>query len=662
MTRSAAKPTGGRDDARAGRDAGPTDAPADRDVRLTDHDLYLFNEGTHFRLYDKLGAHVVRRGGEKGVAFAVWAPSARRVSVVGDFNGWDHSATPMNPRANSGIWETVVPGLEEGAVYKYRIESGHSGYVVQKADPLGFAHEHPPKTASVVRGLDYEWSDADWMLARRERHTVRAPISIYELHLGSWRRKPEDGNRPLTYRELAEQLPDYVKARGFTHVEFLPVMEHPLYASWGYQTTGYFAPTSRYGSPQDFMRLVDGLHQAGVGVILDWVPSHFPSDEHGPGYFDGTHLYEHADPRLGFHPDWKSLIFNYSRHEVRSFLISSAMFWLEKYHVDGIRVDAVASMLYRDYSRKEGEWLPNEHGGRENLEAVDFLRRLNTEIYRSFPDVQTFAEESTAWPMVSRPVYIGGLGFGFKWDMGWMHDTLQYLGRDPVHRAHHHGEITFRALYQFTENYTLPLSHDEVVHGKGSLAGKLAGSDAWQKLATLRLLLAYQWSQPGKKLLFMGCELGQWSEWNHDQSLDWHLLDTPEHAGIVRLVDELNRLYRELPALHEHDCDPAGFQWVDASDSTDSVLSYLRRAGEQTVLCAFNFTPVVRHNYLLGVPAPGRWNEILNTDATGFGGSGTGNLGAAETHPLPRHGHPQALRLTLPPLGAVWLGAEGSRE
>ena len=628
---------------------------------ISEHDVYLFNEGTHFRLYNHLGARVVERDGTRGVVFAVWAPSAERVSVVGDFNGWQPRKNPMSMIGASGIWDLFIPGLDEGTVYKYHVESKSAGYRADKTDPFGFMHELPPKTASVVRGIAYDWSDGAWM-ARRGRTCRREdPISIYEVHLGSWRRVPgEHGGeesgpaRYLTYRELAETLPAYMQEKGFTHVEFLPVMEHPLYRSWGYQTTGYFAPTSRFGTPQDFMYLVDRLHQAGIGVILDWVPSHFPSDEHGLGYFDGTHLFEHADPRQGFHPDWKSLIFNYGRHEVRSFLISSAMFWLDKYHIDALRVDAVASMLYLDYSRREGEWIPNQQGGRENVEAIDFLQRLNTEIYRSFPDAQTFAEESTAWPNVSRPIYDGGLGFGFKWDMGWMHDTLKYLSRDPLYRKFHHHELTFRGLYMFSENYTLPLSHDEVVHGKGSLIGKMPG-DAWQRRANLRLLLANQWTQPGKKLLFMGGELGQYSEWNHDSSLDWHLLESPEHAGIGRLVEQLNRLYRELPALHELDCSPEGFQWLDANDADRSIVAFMRkgrREGDE-IVAVFNYTPVPRDGVGVGVPRAGQWLEILNTDASEFGGSGMGNLGRVHSCPVPLHGQPHRISVTVPPLGAI---------
>jgi 1,4-alpha-glucan branching enzyme len=503
---------------------------------LTDQDLYLFNEGRHYRAYDKLGAHLTTRSGEAGVCFSVWAPNAREVTVIGSFNGWNPDAHPLQARGSSGIWEGFVPGVTKGAAYKFHIVSLHHGHVVDKADPFGMWHEKPPRTASVVWDLEYQWADQNWMQNRQARNSLQAPISIYEVHLGSWMRVPEEHNRRLTYREIAPRLADYVRQMHFTHVQLLPVMEHPFYGSWGYQTTGYFAPTARYGTPQDFMYLVDYLHQHGIAVILDWVPSHFPSDAHGLAYFDGTHLFEHSDSRQGFHPDWKTLIFNYGRNEVRSFLLSSAMFWLDKYHADGLRVDAVASMLYLDYSRKEGEWLPNRYGGRENLEAIDFLRQLNQEVYKEYPGIQTIAEESTSWPMVSRPIYLGGLGFGLKWDMGWMHDTLKYFAHDPIHRKYHHNQLTFRMLYGFTENFVLPLSHDEVVHGKGSLIQKMAG-DEWQKFANLRLLFGYMYAQPGKKLLFMGDEFGQMREWTHDGSLEWNVLQYPLHQGLRNWVE-----------------------------------------------------------------------------------------------------------------------------
>src|SRR3954451_13551918 len=543
---------------------------------LTEQDLYLFNEGSHYRIYDKMGAHLASHNGQNGAIFSVWAPNARSVSVVADFNGWDPKAHRLNSRGPSGIWEGFVPGAQHGALYKFHIESSRHGYRVDKADPVSVWNEKPPRTASVIWDLGYEWKDQEWMQKRAERNSLRAPQAIYEVHLGSWMRVPEEHNRPLTYRETAPRLAQYVGQMGFTHVELLPIMEHPFYGSWGYQTTGYFAPTSRFGTPDDFMELVDVLHQAGVGVILDWVPSHFPSDEHGLGYFDGTHLFEHADPRKGFHPDWKSLIFNYDRFEVRSFLLSSAHSWLDRYHVDGIRVDAVASMLYLDYSRKDGEWIPNEHGGNENLGALRFLKKLNETVYGDFPDVQMIAEESTAWPMVSRPTDMGGLGFGLKWDMGWMHDTLDYFEKDPVHRRYAQDELTFRMVYAFTENFALPLSHDEVVHGKGSLLAKMPG-DRWQKFANLRALYGYQYGQPGKKLLFMGADMASETEWNHDRELPWWLLGQPDHEGVRRWVETLNRLHRSEPALHEVDFHGDGFEWVDASDTAHSVLSFLRK-------------------------------------------------------------------------------------
>ncbi|HEX9122025.1 MAG TPA: 1,4-alpha-glucan branching protein GlgB [Actinomycetota bacterium] len=621
---------------------------------LSDDDLFLFNEGTHARLYRRLGAHVLMRDGVSGTYFGVWAPDAEQVCVAGDFNGWSREADPLRPRGDSGIWEGFVPGVGKGALYKYHVVSRLGGFEVDKADPFAFMAETPPKTASVVWTLEHEWRDDAWMRGRHRANALEAPIAIYEVHPGSWMRG--DGDRMLTYRELAPRLAEHAKELGFTHVELLPVMEHPFYGSWGYQTTGYFAPTSRYGTPQDFMAMVDHLHREGVGVILDWVPSHFATDEHGLGRFDGTHLYEHADPRLGFHPDWGSYVFNYGRNEVRSFLLSSAMHWLDTYHADGLRVDAVASMLYLDYSRGPGEWIPNRHGGHENLEAIDLLRQLNVAVYRDHPGVQTYAEESTAWPRVSRPVEFGGLGFGLKWDMGWMHDTLEYLAHEPVHRRYHHDRITFRMLYAFNENFVLPLSHDEVVHGKGSLLSKMPG-DGWQKFANLRLLFAYMYAQPGKKLLFMGDEFGQWSEWDHDRSLDWHLLEHERHLGVRRLVADLGRLYREQPALHELDCDPAGFEWVDAADAAASVMSFLRKSssGAPPVLVACNFTPVARRGYRIGVPSAGTWRELVNSDATGYGGSGQGNLGAVTAEDQPAHGRPWSVSLTLPPLACVFL-------
>ncbi|MGH9458924.1 MAG: 1,4-alpha-glucan branching protein GlgB [Thermoanaerobaculia bacterium] len=634
--------------------APPAGARPETFTLLTDQDIYLFNEGTHHRLYEKLGAHTVTIGGVAGTYFAVWAPNADEVSVIGNFNGWDRELNRLRAHGNSGIWEGFVAGVGKGEIYKYFVKSRHNGYAVEKADPFGAHHENPPRTASIVWPAEYEWEDDEWMRTRAPRSALDAPMSVYEVHLGSWRRIPEDGNRWLSYREIALPLTEHVKAHGFTHVEFLPVMEHPFYGSWGYQTTGYFAPSSRFGTPEDFMYLIDYLHQRGIGVILDWVPSHFPGDEHGLAYFDGTHLFEHSDPRQGFHPDWASYIFNYGRHEVRAFLLSSAIYWLDRFHADGLRVDAVASMLYLDYSRQAGEWIPNQYGGRENLDAIEFLRRMNADVFGTYPGTQTIAEESTAWPMVSRPVYVGGLGFGLKWDMGWMHDTLHYIARAPIHRRYHHGELTFRMIYAFNENFTLPLSHDEVVHGKGSLLGKMPGDD-WQKFANLRLLYTYMWTQPGKKLLFMGGELAQWSEWNHERSLDWHLAEYAPHAGIGRLIRELNRLYRDYAALHQLDTDPAGFQWIDGSDADQSVLSYLRvgRDGSRPIAVVLNFTPVPRPNYRIGVPRGGRWGEIFNSDAEEFGGAGQGNMGGADAAPVGMHGRPYSLTVTVPPLGAV---------
>jgi len=623
---------------------------------LSDDDLYLFNEGSQFRLWEKLGARVV----EGGAWFGVWAPNAESVSVIGDFNGWDPRSNPLSPRANSGIWEGLVAGLGKGTLYKFHVIARGGAWRADKTDPMGIFFEVAPKTAAIVWDLDYPWGDGEWMRDRKARNGPAAPCSIYEVHIGSWMRNEQAGNHSLSYQELAPRLADYCEKMGFTHVEFLPITEHPFFGSWGYQTTGYFAPTSRYGTPQDFMQLVDHLHQRGIGVVLDWVPSHFPTDEHGLGYFDGTHLYEHADPRRGFHPDWNSYIFNYGRHEVRSFLISSALFWLDRYHIDGIRVDAVASMLYLDYSRKNGEWIPNDYGGRENLEAIDFLRRFNKEVYAAFPDVQTMAEESTAWPLVSRPTYVGGLGFGMKWDMGWMHDTLQYMSREPVHRKWHQNELTFRGVYAFSENYVLPLSHDEVVHGKGSLLGKMPG-DEWQKFANLRLLFAYLHATPGKKLLFMGGEFGQGREWNHDSQIDWYLLQYGSHEGLRRWVADLNHAHRGEPALHALDFDPAGWEWIDANDSVNSTLSFLRKApGGDLIACAFNFTPVPRSDYQLGVPRGGFWQELLNSDAAEYGGTGWGNLGGVEARAEAWHGRPWSLTIGLPPLGAVFFKSAAS--
>jgi 1,4-alpha-glucan branching enzyme len=591
--------------------------------------------------------------GTAGAHFAVWAPNARKVSVVGDFNEWNDAANPLTALGRTGLWQAFVPGPGRGAKYKFRIESNYNSYVVDKADPYGLMHETPPATASVLWDLDYEWGDGEWMGSRRRINWLNSPVSIYEVHLGSWK-------YGLNYRQIAGELTPYVKEMGFTHVELLPVMEHPFYGSWGYQTTGYFAPSSRYGTPQDFMYLVDSLHQQGIGVILDWVPSHFPSDEHGLAWFDGTPLYEYADPRLGLHPDWNSYIFDYGRNEVRAFLLSSARFWLERYHADALRVDAVASMLYRDYSRKPGEWIPNQYGGRENLEAISFLRQMNESLYRDMPDIHTIAEESTAWPMVSKPVYLGGLGFGFKWDMGWMHDTLKYMSQDPFFRKYHQHELTFRMVYAFHENFILPLSHDEVVHGKRSLIGRMPG-DYWKQFANTRVLFAYMWAQPGKKLLFMGGEIGQFSEWHHEVSLDWQLLDFEKHAQLRMLVGALNWLYRSERAMHECDTSPEGFEWIDCQDAENNVLSMLRKSSnaEELILCLCNFSTVPRHNYRVGVPHRGHWRELLNTDAVEFGGSGQGNFGGVDSVPIPLHGRNHSITITVPPLGAVFFRWSG---
>ena len=622
---------------------------------LNDDDLYLFNQGSHFRLYEKLGAHLIA-GENTGTYFAVWAPDAEQVFVLGDFNQWHRDSHALMPKGQSGIWEGFFSDMGKGALYKYRIVSRFNGYRVDKADPLSIFNEVPPKTASIVWDLDYAWNDHEWMANRHQRNRLDKPMAIYEMHLGSWRRIEQEGNRSLSYRELAPQLADYLQKLDYTHVEFMPVMDHPFFGSWGYQITGFFAPSGNFGTPQDLMYLIDYLHQRGIGVILDWVPSHFPSDEHGPAFLDGTHLYEHADSRQGYHPEWNSFIFNYGRNEVRSFLISNALFWLDRYHADGLRVDGVASMLYLDYARKDGEWVPNKYGGRENIDAIDFLRRLNAAVYEHFPDTQTIAEESTDWPMVSRPTYVGGLGFGLKWDMGWMHDTLQYMCKEPVHRRYHQDKLTFRMLYAFHENFVLPLSHDEVVYGKGSLLGKMSGDD-WQKFANLRALYGYMYAQPAKKLLFMGGEFGQWREWSHDGSLDWDLVDYPLHSGVQQWIRDLNRLYRSEPALHELDCEPAGFEWIDCGDAESSVVSLIRK-GKSTanlVLMVCNFTPVPRQEYRIGAPHGGFWREALNSDATEYGGSGMGNRGGVDADPWPQHGRPFSLPLTLPPLSALFL-------
>ena len=619
---------------------------------LTDQDIYFFREGTNGRLFDSLGCHLAADG--NAAHFAVWAPNAARVSVIGDWNGWNADANVLSVREDgSGIWEGWVAGVRHGQTYKYRINSRTDGYSVDKADPFAICSELPPATASRVWSLEYQWQDGAWMGSRGAKNGLAAPMSIYELHAGSWRRS---NGEFLNYRELAHALADYINELGFTHVELMPITEHPFYGSWGYQTTGYFAPTSRYGTPQDLMYFVDHLHSRGIGIVLDWVPSHFPSDAHGLSYFDGTHLYEHSDPRQGYHPEWNSAIFNFGRNEVRSFLVSSALFWLQKYHIDAIRVDAVASMLYLDYARKEGEWIPNRYGGRENLEAIEFLRLLNQSVYRDFPDCATIAEESTAWPMVSRPTDAGGLGFGLKWNMGWMHDTLEYFKQDPVHRKYHHGQLTFSLIYAFNENFVLPLSHDEVVYGKGSLIGKMPGDD-WQMFANLRTLYGYMWAHPGKKLLFMGGEFAQRREWTHEGELEWWVADLPEHAGMKRLMSDLNRVYVREAALHELDFSSDGFEWVDVNNGEQSVLAFLRKSAGSgpPILVVCNFTPVPRSNYTVGVPARGIWREILNTDASEYGGSGWGNLGGVESMPISAHGRVESVNLSIPPLSTIML-------
>jgi 1,4-alpha-glucan branching enzyme len=626
---------------------------------LTDFDLHLIQEGTHYRTYEKLGAHLKEVNGVTGVAFAVWAPNAQRVSVVGDFNRWDGRVHPMRNHPSEGIWEIFLPGLGEGTLYKFEIKSRIDDYLVEKADPYGFSSEIRPNTASKVADLDaHQWQDDEWQTNRRAQcNSLDSPISVYEVHLGSWRRRWNAASHDesyLTYRELAEQLVGYVKEMGYTHVEFLPLAEHPFDGSWGYQTTGYFAVTSRFGLPADFMYLVDLCHQNNIGVFLDWVPAHFAKDQHGPGYFDGTHLYEHADPRRGEHADWGTLIFNLGRNEVRNFLLSNALFWLDKYHIDGLRVDAVASMLYLDYSRKEGEWIPNIYGGRENLEAIDFIRRFNEVAHVEHPAILTSAEESTAWPMVTRPTYTGGLGFDLKWNMGWMHDMLEYMEQDPIYRRYHHDSLTFSLMYAFSENFILPLSHDEVVHLKKSMLDKMPG-DTWQKFANLRALYGYMFTHPGKKLLFMGDEFGQWNEWNEREALQWELLDWPSHRGLQQYVRALNELYRREPALHEVDGSWEGFKWLESHDNENSALAFLRRAKDPAneLLIACNFTPVPRHNYRIGVPRSGHYTEILNSDAVEYWGSNVGNLGGVHSEDLDWGGHPHSISVTLPPLAAV---------
>jgi 1,4-alpha-glucan branching enzyme len=619
---------------------------------LGEMDEYLLGEGTHKRLWQVLGAHVVTHEGVEGTHFAVWAPNADRVSVVGDFNVWDGRRHPMRRRGPTGVWETFIPGLGEGATYKYEIR-GQNGYVGPlKADPVGFGSEHPPANASVVRKIAGEFHDQDWLAGRAARHTIDAPISIYEVHLGSWRRAP--GDRMLSYLELAEQLVDYVADMGFTHIELLPISEFPFDGSWGYQPVGMYAPTIRHGTPAEFRALVDAAHRKGLGILLDWVPGHFPTDPHGLGRFDGTPLYEHADPREGFHQDWNTLIYNYGRIEVANYLVSNALYWLEEYHIDGLRVDAVASMLYRDYSRKNGEWIPNKDGGRENYEAISLLQRMNTTVYGEVPGIMTAAEESTAFPGVSRPVDHGGLGFGFKWNMGWMNDTLSYMEKDPIYRQYHHHQMTFGLHYAWSENYILPISHDEVVHGKGSMLEKMPGSGE-EKFANLRAYYGFMWAHPGKKLLFMGCEFAQGREWNHNQSLDWHQLDIAEHRGVQSFVRDLNRLYRDTPALHVNDTRAEGFEWIESNDAGASVYAWARkgRAGDPMVVAVVNLTPVER-SYRLGLPEAGHWDEILNSDAALYGGGNRGNLGGVTAEAVAWHGRAQSALVTLPPLSAVW--------
>ncbi|UCH81057.1 MAG: 1,4-alpha-glucan branching protein GlgB [Nitrospiraceae bacterium] len=628
------------------------------DISLfSEHDIYLFKEGNHFRLYDKLGSHPAVVNGKKGYYFSVWAPNAKNVAVQGDFNGWSRDTHRLSLREDdSGIWECFIPGIQKGDIYKYHIVSKFNKYSVEKGDPFAYYWERAPKTASVVWELDYTWKDSNWMAKRRKINALDSPISIYEVHVGSWRRHHDNTKSRLTYREIAHKLVDYAKKMGFTHLELMPIMEHPFYGSWGYQCTGFFAPTSRYGTPQDLMYLIDCLHQKNIGVILDWVPSHFPSDQHGLSYFDGTYLYEHQDPKKGYHPEWKSYIFNYGRNEVKSFLISSALYWLDKYHIDGLRVDAVASMLYLDYARKQGEWIPNEYGGNENLEAISFLKRLNEAVYSGYPDVQTIAEESTAWPMVSRPTHLGGLGFGMKWNMGWMHDTLKYASMKPVHKKYHHDQLTFSLWYAFSENFVLPLSHDEVVHRKKSLIGKMPG-DEWQKFANLRILFAYMYGHPGKKLIFMGGEIGQWKEWNHDEALEWDLLAYPAHTGIQNWLRDLNHLYKSEPALYENDFSDSGFEWINFSDYENSIISFIRKSRDSfnCIIFIINFTPVPRHDYRVAVPGGGFYEEILNSDSDRYWGGNIGNYGKVLAEPVAWDGKEFSLNLSIPPLGAVIL-------
>lgn len=632
---------------------------ADSKSVMSDHDIWLFKEGRHFRLYEKMGATFSVENGLEGIRFTVWAPNTEYVSLIGDFNQWNKASHIMEPVGDSGLHSIFVQ-TGKNIRYKYHVVSKYNSYVSDRADPFAIASEKPPETASVTSEIAFKWTDREWMKNRKKRNSLESPISIYELHVASWKRVVEEGNRSFTYRELAHHLGEYIQRTGFTHVELMPVMLHPFSRSWGYQLTGYFCPQPDFGSPDDFAYFIDYMHNLGIGVFLDWVPSHFPGDEHGLGYFDGTHLFEYPDPRKGFQQDWGSLIFDYGRPEVRSFLISSALFWLEKFHVDGFRVDAVASMLYLDYSRKDGEWLPNQYGGNEHLEAVDFLKQLNETIYSEYPDVQTFAEESTSWTGVSHPIFAGGLGFGFKWDMGWMHDTLDYFQKDPIHRRFHQDQLTFRMMYAFSENFVLSLSHDEVVHGKKSLLEKMPG-DEWQRFANLRLLYSYMYALPGKKLIFMGGEFGQRREWSEERSLDWHLIEKPDHRGILQIIKDLNRIYAEEPALHETDHHNSGFRWVDINDREQSILSFLRisKDNEHQLLAVFNFTPVPRHDYMLGVGKEGRWEEIFNSDAGDYGGSGLGNLGRVFTDDIAFHGQKYSIKINIPPLGAVFFRHPG---
>jgi len=622
---------------------------------LGDLDLYLFGEGRHEKIYTKLGANLCEVMGVSGVSFAVWAPNAEGISVIGDFNYWDGRIHMMRSLGSSGVWEIFIPDLRPGVLYKFEIR-GKDGQTLVKADPYAKSMEMPPCTASIVHESKYHFSDQEWMENRSKQDLLKRPMSVYEMHLGSWRRVPEEWNRPLKYRELAPLLADYVLEMGFTHVEFMPVMEHPFGGSWGYQVSAYYSPTARYGTPDDFKYLVDYLHQKGIGVILDWVPAHFPKDMFALGRFDGTGLYEHVDPKQGEHPDWGTFIFNYSRNEVRNFLMANALFWFSEYHVDGLRIDAVASMLYLDYSRSQGQWIPNRHGGRENLEVISFLKELNEITHSRFPGALMIAEESTAWTGVSRPTYLGGLGFGYKWNMGWMHDTLSYFVKDAIYRRYHQHHLTFGFIYAWTENFILPLSHDEVVHGKGAMLSKMPG-DRWQKFANLRSLYAYMWAHPGKKLLFMGSEFGQWNEWNHNQSLDWHVLWGYEHSGVQRLLKDLNRVYRDEPALWESDSEPAGFQWIDFSDADANIIAFVRTAvssGRQ-IVCVCNFSPVARHFYRLGLPKWGWYREIVNTDAKAYGGSNVGNSGGVMSESIPWQGYSYSASLNLPPLAVLWL-------